>query len=105
EKKPVELARDTSKMITCKKIRPHVRLSFGVNEFGSSTGPVNGPKYPIFLASYYFSKMFSPVNKVTLGIEGWYNKGIYDFIVSQEFYESDRHVKSCAAAIVLGHEF
>jgi hypothetical protein len=96
---------DTNRLETSKRIRPHIRFGWGVNEFGSSTGPVNGPKYFIALSSFYFSKMYSPVNKVTAGVEFWYNTGTYDFIVSQEFYDTDRHLKSCAAAIVLGHEF
>jgi hypothetical protein len=88
-----------------KKIQFNVRVALGVNEQGSSTAPVNGPKYPIFLTSAFLSKMVSPINKVTLGIEGWYNKGVYDFIVSQEFYESNAAGKSYAVAMVLGHEF
>jgi len=88
-----------------KKIRFNLRLALGMNESGSSTTPVNGPKYPIYLASLTVSKMYSPVNKVSAGVEAWYNKGVYDFIVSQEFYDNDRHKKSTAAAIVLGHEF
>ncbi len=96
---------DTIRPVTHSKIRLHTRIALGVNESGSSTGPVNGLKYPIYLASVYVSKMLSPVNKLTVGVEGWYNKGVYDFIVSQEFYDSDRQQKSCAAAIILGHEF
>ena len=88
-----------------KKIRFNVRMALGINESGSSTSPVNGPKYPIYLGSVTISKMFSPINKVSAGIEVWYNKGVYDFIVSQEFYDSKRHQRSTSAAIVLSHEF
>ncbi len=105
-KKPAEnFQPDTNRLETSRRIRPHLRFGWGINEFGSSTGPVNGPKYFIALSSFYFSKMYSPVNKVTAGIEAWYNMGTYDFIVSQEFYDSNRHMKSFVAAIVLGHEF
>ena len=96
---------DTTRPETSKRIRLHLRMGWGFNEFGSSTVPVNGPKYPIILSTIYLSKMYSPVNKVTAGLEGWYNKGTYDFIVSQEFYESRRQAKSFCAAVVLGHEF
>lgn len=96
---------DTTRLNTTQRIAFHARVALGVNEFGSSTNPVNGNKYPVYLAAVYFSKMFSPVNKVTAGVEAWYNKGVYDFIVSQEFYDDKRHNKSCAAAITLGHEF
>lgn len=97
--------KDTTPLKTSSRIAFHVRVALGINEFGSSTHPVNGQKYPVYLAAFYFSKMFSPVNKVTAGIEAWYNKGVYDFIVSQEFYDDERHTKSCAAAITFGHEF
>jgi hypothetical protein len=39
-----------------KKIQFNVRVALGVNEQGSSTAPVNGPKYPIFLTSAFLSK-------------------------------------------------
>lgn len=100
-----EVPRDSLKLPAFNKIRFNFRLALGINESGSSTAPVNGPKYPIYLASATVSKMFSPVNKVSAGIEAWYNKGVYDFIVSQEFYSTSRHAKSISAAIVFGHEF
>lgn len=99
------IVKDSVTLPLNKKIQFNMRVALGVNEQGSSTAPVNGPKYPIFLTSAFLSKMVSPINKVTLGIEGWYNKGVYDFIVSQEFYESNAAGKSYAVAMVLGHEF
>lgn len=102
---PEPVARDTIKPGYDHSIRPHIRVALGINENGSSTGPVNGPKYPIYLASVYVSKLFSPINKVTAGLEAWYNKGSYDFIISQEFYDKNEQAKSCVAAFVLGHEF
>ena len=105
KKIPERTLPDTARLETSGRIRPHLRLGWGFNEFGSSTDPVNGPKYVIALTSFYLSKMYSPVNKVTAGVEVWYNRGTYDFIVSQEFYETDRHLKSFVASVVLGHEF
>jgi hypothetical protein len=96
---------DTTHLTVNKRVQFNVRMALGVNEQGSSTAPVNGPKYPIYLSSVYLSKMVSPVNKVTGGIEVWYNKGVYDYIVSQDFYEKNRKQKSYAAALMLGHEF
>lgn len=98
-------ARDTSTMSTSKTLRFNLRFGLGVNESGSSTGPVNGPKYPIYLFSATVSRMFSPVSKVSAGVEAWYNKGVYDFIVSQEFYDEHQHEKAISACVVLGHEF
>lgn len=104
-REPGREMRDTSIMAVNEKIQFNFRVALGVNEQGSSTAPVNGPKYPIYLSSVYLSKMFSPVNKVTGGIEVWYNKGVYDYIVSQDFYDHNRKQKSYAAALMLGHEF
>lgn len=96
---------DTTLIRLSGKIRWNFRVALGMNESGSSTSPVNGPKYPIYLAAAAISKMYSPVNKVSLGLEAWYNKGVYDFIVSQEFYKEDRHQKAMAVCLTLGHEF
>jgi hypothetical protein len=96
---------DTFQTQYSKAIRFHIRTAVGINEQGASTGPVNGPKYPVFIASCYLSRQFSPVNKVSAGIEGWYNAGVYDYIVSQDFYEEHRSVKSTSVALVFGHEF
>jgi len=99
------IATDSVKPAYNKKPQLHVRIALGINESGSSTTPVNGPKYPIYLGSVYVSKLFSPINKVSVGIEAWYNKGVYDFIVSQEFYDKDAQKKSMAVAVVFGNEF
>ncbi|HMT30634.1 MAG TPA: acyloxyacyl hydrolase [Bacteroidia bacterium] len=96
---------DSVKATYNKKPQLNFRLALGVNESGSSTEPVNGPKYPVYLGSVYVARLFSPVNKVSAGIEAWYNKGVYDYIVSQDFYENDRHGKSICVALVFGHEF
>jgi len=87
--------------------KPHLNLRFsiGFNEQGDSQGPVNGPKYPIFLGSVFASKKVSPINKLKAGIEVWYNSGVYDYIVSQEFYDTHQHRKSFAVAAMFGHEF
>ena len=96
---------DTSVINVSGRFRLNLRMAIGMNESGSSTTPVNGPKYPIYLASVSVSRMFSPVSKVSAGLEAWYNKGVYDFIVSQEFYNDDRHKNAMAACLTFGHEF
>jgi hypothetical protein len=88
-----------------KKPRLNVRLALGFNEQGDSQGPVNGPKYPIYLGSVFASFKASPVNKLKAGVETWYNSGVYDFIVSQEFYEEKETKRSFAVALMFGHEF
>lgn len=99
------IAPDSIKPWYNKKPQLHARVALGINESGSSTAPVNGPKYPIYLGSVYVSKLYSPINKVSVGLEAWYNRGVYDFIVSQEFYDDERHKQSMAVAVVIGNEF
>jgi lipid A 3-O-deacylase PagL len=88
-----------------KKIHFNMRLGLGVNEQGGSTGPPNGPKYPIYLVSFFITKNFSMVNKVQMGIEGWYNTGVYDYVTSEDYYNDHEKIKSAAVVFFLGHEF
>ncbi len=87
------------------RIRFNTRLALAYNEHGGATGPADGPKYPIYLASFFLSKKLSMVNKVQAGIECWYNTGVYDYIISQDFYTENQQLKSMAVALMLGHEF
>ncbi len=103
---PAVLTQDVEESITTnKKIHFAARLSLGHNEQGSSTGPVNGPKYPIYLASFFLHKNYSHVARWHAGVEGYYNSGVYDFITSQDYYETRQREKSFAGLLILGNEF
>ena len=82
-----------------------VRLAVGHNEQGASTFPVNGPKYPIYLGAFYVTRYLTPVNKFHVGIEGWHNSGLYDFITSQRYYDNKEHLRSSSLQAVVGNEF
>ncbi len=82
-----------------------VRFAVGYNEQGASTFPVNGPRYPIYLGAFYVTRYLTPVNKFHLGVEGWYNSGVYDFITSQRYYNDKEHLRSTAWQAVVGNEF
>lgn len=86
------------------KIHFTVRGGLAYNQFGGTTGP-GGPYYPIYLVSFLLTKKLSLVNKLQTGIEGWYNTGVYDFIVSQDFYDDNQRQKSYSIAWIAGHEF
>lgn len=88
-----------------KSIRPSVKISIGHNEQGGSTGPVNGPTYPIYLIAVTANKLLTPVNKVHAGFEAYYNTGVDDYITKQEFYEEKKFSHSTAFLFVTGHEF
>ncbi|MEP7171738.1 MAG: acyloxyacyl hydrolase, partial [Bacteroidota bacterium] len=101
---PSAVKNDTSSAYN-KKIHFNMRLGLGLNEQGGATGPANGPKYPVYLASFFITKNYSLVNKVQLGIEAWYNTGVYDYITSEDFYDDHEKIKSAALVFFLGHEF
>lgn len=88
-----------------KKIHFNIKAGLGINEQGSSTAPTNGPKYPIYMAALSVAKKYSYVNKVSAGIEGYYNTGVYDFIVTQNLFKNHEREKSYAAYLFAGHEF
>lgn len=87
------------------KVHFNVRLGMGHNEQGGSTAPTNGPAYPIYLVSMFASKNISPINKLQLGVEGWYNTGVYDYIISQNFYDDNQTWSAMAIVVYAGHEF
>jgi hypothetical protein len=88
-----------------KKPRLNFRLALGLNEQGGSTGPVNGPKYAVYLAQVYINRHYNPVARWTTGLEAYYNSGTYTFISSQRYYTRDQHLKSSSLLWMLGHEF
>lgn len=81
-----------------------IRGGLAYNQFGGTTGP-GGPYYPIYLVSLLLTKKISMVNKLQTGIEGWYNTGVYEFILSQDFYDEKQRQKSYSVAWIAGHEF
>lgn len=93
------------KPVYSKKFHLNIQAGLGINEQGSSTVAVNGPKYPIYIASLFLSKKLSYVNKLQLGIEGYFNTGVYDFIVSQDLYGELQKKKSYAGYVFAGDEF
>lgn len=99
--------RNTSsvKPSTDKKVRYNFRLALGINEQGGSTGPVNGPHYGIYLASFYINRHYTPVARWQAGLEGYYNQGAYTFITSQRYYQEQERLKSSALSAILGHEY
>ncbi len=103
--KPATFLLGEKSLLPDKKTHLSVRIALGQNEQGNTTFPVNGPRYPIYLAAFYATKYVTPVNKLHAGLEGWYNTGVYDFITSQEYYDDNLRWRSTALQFVLGHEF
>lgn len=99
------IKRDSTDLVFDRRWRPVVRLALGFNEQGSSTGPVNGPKYPIYLGGVYAAKKVSYVNRVSVGLEYYFNTGIKDYIISQDFYDDKVNKRSSVVSLMFGHEF
>lgn len=90
---------------TNKKVRFNLRMGFGINERGASTGPVGGPKRITYISQIYLTKNLGPVSKLQGGIELNYSNGIYDTIIQSEFYNKHQRLRAGTAVFFLGHEF
>lgn len=82
-----------------------LRVALGINEQGTSTNATDGPKYPIYLSGLYLSKRVGAINKLSFGVEGWYNTGVYAYIESHNEKNKNSHAASMAAQGVVAHEF
>jgi len=83
----------------------NARLGIGWHEFGYSTYPAGGPKYPVYCGTFYVSKRFTAINKLKLGLFVNYYTSFYDFITTQEIYKNKQGLKSSVASVFIGHEF
>lgn len=88
-----------------KKWLRNIRFSVGWQEFGTSTKPTNGAKFPVYVLALYASKRFTPINQVHLGLFVNYYTGFYDYIVQQQIYNQHQHRRSMVVAPFIGHEF
>lgn len=86
-------------------VRFNVRFGAGSHEFGNELGPVGGPKYPVYASSIYLSKLVGRLSNVHAGVTGRYYTNYFEFISDSNVYASNRHLKSSAFSVMLGHEF
>ena len=83
-----------------------IRLGLGVNEFGTSTDPTNGPKYPIYLLSAFGSKARSQRSHLQLGANLYYNSGYRSFLESQETGDLTANFGNASVVVLfVGHEY
>lgn len=102
-KKHIDL--DTAR-IRFKKYGAGLRVGFGWNEFGNSTAPTNGPKYPIYLLAFQGYYRFNPHQKLLLGTELYYNTGYRQYLISQEVTDLEENVENASALLLfVGHEY
>lgn len=88
-----------------KKLMLNLYAGVGFHEFGSSTDPTNGTKYPVYIGNIYISKRYNTAGNVQIGLYTNYYTSFYDYIISQEFYSKNQHRKSFTLVGFLGHEY
>lgn len=87
------------------RLKANIRIGFGVNEFGSATKPIGGPKYPVYIATAYASKRVGQISNLQAGVFLTYYSGFYDYIIDQDFYGKNQRVKSSVVSLFIGNEF
>lgn len=83
----------------------NIRLGFGMHEFGYAAQSAGGTKYPVYTAAIYCAKRITPINNLQAGIFVNYYTSFYDYIISNNVFESDHNLRSAVATIFIGHEF
>ena len=95
----------TESTVTDKKPKLNFRLALGLHEMGSSEGPVDGPEFPVYLASIYIYRHYNPVSRWQMGIDAYYDSGVYSYITSQRYYDTNEKLKSMSVVYMIGNEF
>lgn len=88
-----------------KKVVLNLFAGYGRHEFGSATKPTGGSKYPVFQGGIYISKRYKKICNFQAGFFYSYYTDYYDFIVNQEFFEENQHLKASVLTVFLGNEF
>ena len=83
----------------------NIKFGVGYHEFGSTIKPTGGPKYPIYTVTAYLSKRLNTILNFQFGINYNYYTSYYDFIISQEYYNSHKHFKASSIIAFAGIEF
>jgi hypothetical protein len=80
-------------------------VGYGRHEFGSSTKPTGGPKYPVFHGAIFATKRYKKISSFQTGLSYSYYTDYYDYIINQEVFNSKQHLKASVITAFLGNEF
>ena len=69
------------------------------------TRAIDGPLYPVYLASIYASKRYLSKNKAFAGIDYSYHSSIYAFLKNNEILPGEEKAHSWKSAVFIGNEF
>jgi hypothetical protein len=81
-----------------------VEFGLGWHEFGESTEPVGGAKYPVYSVGFMLSKLTHPVHLWQAGIFINYYTSFHHFIVSQEMYQNRQALHAATVVLFAGHQ-
>lgn len=82
-----------------------VKAGLGFHEFGATTKAVGGPGYPSYHLSLWMNKPFRRSGVFQAGLITGYYTSFYDYIISQQLYDSHERLRSFTAVLFGGHEF
>jgi hypothetical protein len=80
-------------------------IAVGMHEYGSSTKPVNGPKYRIYDMGFGLTKQTNLIHKYSLGFNLLNYGSFKKFIIDQELNIGNPFLKSSAFTVFGAHEF
>lgn len=103
--KPELRRTEESELAVDHRVKANIRLGFGVNEFGSATKPIGGPRYPVYVVNAYASKRVGRVSNLHAGVFLTYYTGFHDFIINQNYYSRGKFIKAGVVSLFIGHEF
>lgn len=82
-----------------------LKFGLGFHEFGATTKAVGGPGYPSYHLSVWMNKPFRRSGVLQAGFVMAYYTSFYDYIISQQLYDSQEHMRSTTGVVFAGHEF
>lgn len=85
--------------------RMNAEFMLGMHEFGETTEPTDGRKYPVYGASLFFTKTTRVIHGWSLGLTWNYYTSFYDFIKAEELFKAHEKWKASTLIIFGGHEF
>jgi len=91
---------NTDSFIYDKSLKYNLSFSYFVKEIP----PIGGPKYPVFVLSYYMSKQVSNTNILNAGIDGFNNTAVKEEIRRNKEINQEDSPDHKRIGLTLGHE-
>jgi len=82
-----------------------IKAGIGFHEFGSTTKAIGGPSFPSYHLSAWYSIPKKNIHLWQVGVTLAYYTSFYDYIKTQEVYDTDQKLRACNGIIFGGHEF